>query len=106
MRVVISQKAKHDIRRNAEWWAENHSRTQAEKWFFCVYGQLEAIGNSPASYGLSAENGVFPFDLRDALVGTGRRKLYRAIFRIEDDVVTIYRVVRAAEGIIQADELE
>jgi len=106
MRVVISQKAKQDIRRNAEWWAENHSRSQAEKWFFCVYDQIEAIGQSPSGYGLSEENGIVPIEFRNALVGSGIRKSYRAIFRVLDDSVIIYRVVRAAEGVIPLNELE
>gem|GEM_PF-6365864 len=32
-RVVIHEMAKEDIRRNAQWWADNPYRVQAEKWF-------------------------------------------------------------------------
>lgn len=30
-RVLIHDMAKDDIRRNAQWWADKHSRVQAEK---------------------------------------------------------------------------
>jgi hypothetical protein len=106
MRVLVSARAALDIQRNAEWWAAHHSRLQAAEWFYCVYDQLEAIGSSPLSYGLSLENGLFPFEVRDALVGLGGRKSYRAIFGVHEDHLTVYRVLRAAEGSINADDLE
>lgn len=106
MKVQISTRAMLDIQRNAEWWASHHSRAKAAEWFYCVYDQLNAIANAPLSYGLSAENGLVPFELRDALVGLGKRKSFRAIFRIHQNYVTVYRIVRAAEGTIEADDLE
>lgn len=96
MRVLVSARPVLDIQRNAEWWAAHHSRLQAAEWFCCVYDQLEAIGRSPLSYGLSLENGLFPFEVRDALVGFGSRKSYRAIFGVHEDHLTVYRVLRAA----------
>lgn len=106
MRVLVSARAALDIQRNAEWWAAHHSPVQAAEWFYCVYDQLEAIGSSPLGYGLSAENGLFPFEVRDALVGLGSRKSYRAIFGVHEDHLTVYRVLRAAEGTIDADDLQ
>ena len=76
MRVLIATRARIDIRRNAEWWASNHSRAKAEEWFYRVYDQLKAIANSPLGYGLSVENNLFPFEVREALVGLGKRKSY------------------------------
>jgi len=52
------------------------------------------------------ENGLFPFEVRDALFGLGSRKRYRAIFGVHGDHLTVYRVLRAAEGAINADDLE
>ncbi len=40
------------------------------------------------------------------LIGLGKRKSYRAIFRVQNNNITVYRVVRAAEGTIEADDLE
>lgn len=49
---------------------------------------------------------MFQFELRDALVGLGNRSSYRAIFRVQDSYITVYRVVRAAEGTIAAVDLQ
>jgi hypothetical protein len=106
MKMLISSRAVLDIQRNADWWAAQHSRLQAAEWFYCVYDQLDAIGSSPLSYGLSSENGMFPFEVRDALIGLGNRKSYRAIFGVHEDHLTVYRVLRAAEGTIDAFDLE
>ncbi|HQZ67216.1 MAG TPA: hypothetical protein PLY87_19130 [Planctomycetaceae bacterium] len=104
--MLISARARIDIRRNAEWWGINHSRAKAEEWFYRVYDQLKAIGNAPLGYGLSVENDLFPFEVREALVGLGKRKSYRAIFSLQDVSITVYRVLRAAEGAISPDDLE
>lgn len=106
MKVRISARAMLDVQRNAEWWALHHSRVKAAEWFYRVYDQLNSIGHAPLSYGLSAENRLLPFEVRDALVGLGNRKSYRAIFRVHEDYVTVYRVLAAAEGTINANDLE
>jgi hypothetical protein len=49
---------------------------------------------------------MFPFEVRDALIGLGNRKSYRAIFGVHEDHLTVYRVLRAAEGTIDAFDLE
>ena len=61
-----------DIQWNAEWWASHHSRSQPAEWFYRVFDPLEAISNAPLSYGVSAENGLFLFEVRDALNWSGK----------------------------------
>jgi hypothetical protein len=43
-RVVIHDVAKEDIRRNANWWAANHSASQAESWFHNAFDSIEVTG--------------------------------------------------------------
>lgn len=76
--VRISQDAEADIERNANWWADHHSLEEAIEWLSVVRRQLIAIGDSPLSYGISAENGALPFEVRDALLGKGQRGSYGA----------------------------
>ena len=67
---------------------------------------LRPLVVSPLSYSLSLENGLFAFEVRDALVGLGSRKSYRAIFGVHEDHLSVYRVLPAAEGAINADDLD
>ena len=41
--VIVAPLAEQDLRRNADWWAENHSPTQAERWFENAYKQLSSL---------------------------------------------------------------
>lgn len=86
-RVFVLPQARRDIDRNADWWAEHYSVELALKWSNAVYDQLETLANFPESNGLSAENGEFPYEIRDKLVGIGARPSHRAVFTIKDETV-------------------
>jgi plasmid stabilization system protein ParE len=95
--VRIAKLARRDIERNAEWWAQHHSREQAERWFHTVHEQVQTLDQFPESHALSVENDDLPFELRDRLVGLGSRRSYRAVFTIRGDTVFVLRVRPAAE---------
>ena len=41
--LILAARARADILRNAEWWAENHSPDQAISWFDSIYQELENL---------------------------------------------------------------
>lgn len=82
-RVVIHDMAEEDIRRNARWWAQNHSAVEAEKWFHFAFDSLETLADFPESHPLAPENDKFSFELRELLFGMGSRPGYRAVFGIQ-----------------------
>jgi len=86
-RVVLLPQARRDIDRNADWWAEHHSVNDALRWSDAVYDQVAMLAEFPESHGLSAENGAFPYEIRDKLVGLGARRSWRALFTINDNIV-------------------
>ncbi|MCA9123954.1 type II toxin-antitoxin system RelE/ParE family toxin [Candidatus Peribacteria bacterium] len=104
-RVRLSPRAQEDIERNARWWADNHSVEQAIRWFNAVHKQLGTLRTFPESHGLSLENGEFPYEIRDKLVGLGSRPGYRAVFTIMDDTVHVLTVRSSSEDRLRADEL-
>lgn len=105
-RLVILPRAGADICRNAEWWAQHHSSEQAARWLDTVQTQLESIVVFPESHGLSPENGEFPYEIRDKLLGLGARPGFRAVFTIRDSTVYVLAVRRGAEGTLQLDDVE
>ena len=100
-RVAILPQARCDIDRNVEWWAEHHSVQQALRWSEAVYDQLETLATGPESHGLSAENGEFPYEIREKLVGLGSRPGYRAVFTIKDDTVYVLTIRRGAQDFLR-----
>ena len=105
LRVVILPQAIRDIDRNAGWWAERHSVDQAILWSETVYRQLESLAEFPQRNGLSAENGEFPYEIRDKLVGVGSRRTHRAIFTIKDDTVFVLSIRRGAQDFLQPSDI-
>lgn len=105
-RVEISTRAEADLNRNADWWAANHSVAEALEWAFIVRDQLRSLSESAESHGLSVESDEFPFEIRDQLVGKGRRRDYRAVFTIRDDVVYVLAVRRFAENRLRVEDVE
>ena len=95
--VYIHEQAKQDIRRNATWWAENHSSSQADRWFHTAFDEIERLVNMPESHPLAAEHGDFSFELRELQFGFGSRPGFRALFVIRNDTVHVLAVRRAAQ---------
>ena len=75
-------------------------------WTDAVYHQIATLAEFPASHGLSAENGDFPYEIRDKLIGVGSRPSYRAVFTIRGDSVHVLAVRRGAQSDLRPDEIE
>lgn len=75
-------------------------------WSDSIYDQLESLIEQPESYGLSVENDLFPYEIRDKLVGLGSRLRYRAIFTIRDDEVFVLALRAGEEDRLSPDDIE
>jgi plasmid stabilization system protein ParE len=105
-RVILLPRAAADIEANAHWWATHHSVDQAERWFNAIHEQLKSLARFPESNSLSTENGDFPCEIRDKLLGLGSRPTYRAVFTIKDDAVYVLTVRRGDQDVVRPGELE
>jgi len=103
--VRLSAMAEHDILRNALWWADHHSVDEAIHWEAVIRQQLRDIGINPEGHGLSAESSSMNSTFRDALLGTGRRGSYRAVFTVSGNMIFVLRVFRASQGTFTARDL-
>ena len=104
--LVITARARADILRNAEWWAENHSPAQAITWFDAIYEQLEMLRVMPVRYPVAPENNLVDVEIHEMLLGVGKRPSYRAIFTIALSEVHVLAVSRATQGTLTPADLE
>ncbi len=104
--VKILPRAEADIEGNAQWWADHHSVDQAVKWFFAVRSQILSLDEFPESHPLSYENDEFPYEIREKLVGLGRRPSYRAVFTIRDGTVYVVALLAAEQDRLRPDDVE
>ena len=103
--LIILPQATEDVRRNAEWWATNHSIEQAARWIDAVQTQIESISDYPESHSLSAENPDFSYEIREKLVGLGSRPRYRAIFTVKEGTVYVLAVRAAQQDRLTEDQI-
>lgn len=96
-KVVIERPAHESIERNAIWWAQHHSINAALEWQEIIYGQIAELAIMPERHGLAHENSAFQFDLRQKLVGKGKRLTYRVLFTIRDSTVHVLEFLAAEQ---------
>ena len=64
----------------------------AAKWNDAYEAAIERLENQPLLCGLAAENEWFDFEMRQILFKTIAGKPYRAVFRIENHEIIVFRV--------------
>jgi plasmid stabilization system protein ParE len=104
--LVLTDRARADILRNAEWWAENHSTAQAIAWFDSIYEQLERLRMMPERFALAPENGSVEVEIREMALGVGSRPSYRAVFTIKSLEVHVLTVRRASQDAVTSEDIE
>ncbi|MEZ5942922.1 MAG: type II toxin-antitoxin system RelE/ParE family toxin [Planctomycetaceae bacterium] len=104
-RVQLTKRAEQDIERNAQWWAQHYSVSQAIKWFDTIHSQLQELANFPESHAALRESSEFPYLIRNKFVGFGQKPSYRAIFTVREDVVFVLSVRRFAQDRLRPDEV-
>ena len=96
--VIIEQPAHESIERNAVWWAQHHSANAALEWQEIIYRQIAELATMPERHGLAHENSEFPFDLRQKLIGKGKRPSYRVLFTIRESTVHVLGFLAAEQA--------
>lgn len=104
-RVYLTEQAKLDIARNADWWANHHCVDQAVGWAITIEKQLATLAEMPTRFAVAPENMHFPFELRQQPVGVGAVKTYRALFRIVGKEVHVLAIRAAQQDTVRPDDL-
>jgi len=84
---------------------EERSREGSLSWRQAFEDGLSRLQENPFIYGLAPEDSYFDFELRQLLFKTKYGRIYRAVYRIDDNVVTVYRIRGPGQAPLDADEL-
>jgi plasmid stabilization system protein ParE len=103
--LILTARARADILRNAEWWAENHSSDQAIAWFDSIYEQLERLRTMPERFPFTPENGSVAVEIREMPLGLGGRPSYRAVFTIKPLEVHVLTVRRSSQDSVTTEDI-
>lgn len=94
--VFLSLAARQQLEAAAEWYRERSGSTQvAENWHSGFVAAINSLGQNPLRCGIIAESRRFPFELRELLYGSGRRRTHRAVFRMIGDTVEVIAIRHA-----------
>ncbi len=95
--VVLTQKAQDEVDQAHDWWAENRSAEQANRWYVGFFQGMISLEENPARCSLALENNQFGYELRQFNYGLGSSPTHRAIFTIRDRTVLVLRVRHLAQ---------
>lgn len=104
--VLISEPARHDVREAFEWWRDNRSPDEAERWYNEILPAISTLSDHPESCPLAPETDLMPTGLRQLHFGIGRRTTHRIVFTIDGNQVVILRVRHVARRDLTDAELE
>lgn len=89
--VEMSAEARSNVHDTYHWIADS-SHTGATRWLAAFDDAVSRLERLPLSYGLAPESAYAPRELRQILFKTRRGRVYRAVYFVAGDVVTITHV--------------
>jgi plasmid stabilization system protein ParE len=101
--VQITRKAFWEIDQSLEWLMDR-STSAAVKWHEGLMQAVRSLADNPERCGIAPESEWYPGEIRQLLYGK-RRGVFRVIFEVKDDTVTILRVRHGAQALLEPGEL-
>jgi len=95
-RITIEATAEREIRTIARWKIQNVSPTIAARWYNGLLKKVATPRTHPKRCPIAAEDDSFLVEIRELLHGR-RRNLFRILFTIRDDTVSILFVHHSAQ---------
>jgi plasmid stabilization system protein ParE len=105
LQVVLSPKASTSLHQSAQWWADNRSPEQAQRWYDGFVAALDSLGTNPHRCGLARENRRFSYETRELLYGIGSRPTHRAVYTIRPDMVFVVAIRHVTQDDLAADDV-
>ena len=106
LEVRVLPRARYQITSIAEWWAQNRSVAQAQRWLDEVDDRLHELGVIVDRLPLAEESNEFEFPLKQLTFGIGRRLTHRLLLSIHNNVVYVHSVRHLAQQSITPEDIE
>lgn len=103
--LVVSDRARDQLEAACQWWAENRSVEQAERWYDGFAEALLSLCDSPERFPCAPEDHLFPFDVRQLNYGLSGKPTHRALFTIRPDIVYVFSIRHLAQRSITPDDV-
>lgn len=104
-RLRITAAAESDIRLNHQWWSENRSIDQANRWLVEIDRMIYALRSTADRHTFAIEPALRSANIRQAPFGLRGSQTHRVLYRIEGDEVVIFRVRASHQDVVGLDDL-
>ena len=91
--IVLTDVAKADLRRNVDWWSENRSPTEAERWYASILESIYSLEEMPTRCLMAREAETLGIELHNLWFGLGKKQTHRVLFTVEGNTVNVFRVL-------------
>jgi plasmid stabilization system protein ParE len=103
--VILTDRAQDELDRSHDWWAENRSPQQADRWYVGFVKEMLTLEENPERCPLAPENELFPYEVRQLNYGLGARPTHRALYTVRLKEVVILRVRHHAQRPLTVDDV-
>ena len=105
-RLVLYDEAADLLFATARQYAENSQSSRiALDWYNGFIEELELLQQNPLRCAVAPENGLFDFEVRELLYGSGKQLTHRAIFRVVEDRIEVLTIRHHAQRPLQQGDL-
>ena len=84
-------------------WIARDSPDRAARWYRGLFERIETLRTRPSRCPLAPESEAFGEEIRQLLYGR-RHGVYRILFTIQGDVITIFRIRHGAQKPLSPDQ--
>ncbi len=96
-RVLISDAAQSDIRKNVIWCSENRSKEEAERWYIAVMEKIYSLEQLPLRCPIARESEILGIEIRHLLFGISSKHTHRVLYTMDGDIVKVVRVLSTSQ---------
>lgn len=102
--VDLTARAERDRDEAFAWYQQHYSPSFAARWYDGLTRVINSLSREPLRCGMARENDKFPFEVRELLFGSRRRK-HRILFTLHDDLVLVLHIRHSARQDLTEDDL-
>lgn len=102
--VEITPIAEKQIEQAYRWYRERNPEF-ADTWFRGLMNAIATLQDKPQRCALAVEHEIFPEEVHQLLYGKSKN-IYRVMFTIRDNIVSVLYVRHAAQAPMTVDDLE
>ena len=103
--AIIMPEAEEALWTNAEWWANNRSLEQTQRWYDGFAKAILGLSDHPRRFPIARESDQLPYEVRVMNYGVGSRPTHRALYTIRPDSIVVVSIRSAAQQDANPDDL-